>query len=92
MNKVAIAAFIAALVKQLASCNPPLAPEDIYSNIRKTLPQLSVEELTAALRMVDELYYFLSLRQKATIYVRQRIFLGFTILSSHFLAPFARLE
>ena len=58
MNKVAIAAFIAALVKQLASCNPPLAPEDIYSNLRKMRENLTAEELAAALEIVEECYYF----------------------------------
>ena len=76
MNKVAIAAFVAALVKQLASCNPPCAPEDIYSNLHKIRENLTADDLAAALKMVDEFYYFPQ-PPPASDYLRQaKDFLG----------------
>ena len=58
MKNVAIASFVAALVKTVAACNPSLAPEDIYSNLRKMRENLTAEELAAALEIVEECYYF----------------------------------
>lgn len=58
MKNVAIASFVAALVKLLSACNPSLAPEDIYSNLRKMRENLTAEELAAALETVEECYHF----------------------------------
>lgn len=59
MGKVPTAALLASLLKLLtASQSQPLAPEDIYSNLRVYQSQLTVEELAAALEFVEECYCF----------------------------------